>query len=179
MGWRDNSGAAVSVIKSFKPIAAKDARFLILGSMPGQVSLSRQQYYAHPRNQFWAIICGVMGIDLNTSYPFRRQQLIAHQIALWDVMKSCRRVGSLDSQINETSITANDIEALLNQCCHISLICFNGAKAEATYKRHVMPQLPASMAALPVVRLPSTSPAYAAMPFAQKMQSWKQALQCD
>jgi len=158
-------------IFSFPPIAAADAQILILGSMPGKASLAANQYYAHPRNQFWSILAELLGNHLEPDYHKRTEQLIANGIALWDVLKSCRRHGSLDADIDKTSIIANDFVSFLAEHPQIKQVYFNGATAEQSFHRYVLPTLKST--ALLMHRLPSTSPAHAALDFQQKLQSWR------
>ena len=160
---------------SFAPIAAEDAKILILGSMPGVKSLEEQQYYAHPRNAFWPIMAKLYQFDLTLDYSARCQQLKHHQIAVWDVLKSCRRPGSLDQHIEPDSMVANDFKSFLKQHNQIQHIFFNGGKAEQVFKRHVLPTLNVERQ-LSFQLLPSTSPAHAAKSLDEKCQLWQTAL---
>jgi len=161
---------------SFPPIAEQNAKHLILGSMPSVQSLKQQQYYANPRNAFWQIMAELLNFDIKLPYQSRGTELTNHQIAVWDVLQSCQRQGSLDSNIEEATIIANDFTAFLNQYSDIHTILFNGAKAEQIFNRHVLPNLSSNHAELIRKRLPSTSPAHASMKFEQKMLAWKAAL---
>lgn len=154
----------------FPPIAGNDARILILGSMPGQASLEAHQYYAHPRNLFWPIMGELVGAHPALDYPERAQILIANGIALWDVLKSCTRPGSLDANIDKSSMVANDFKAFFAAHPQIKRVFFNGATAEHGFRRHVLPTL--SIEGLAFRRLPSTSPAHAALSYQQKLESW-------
>ena len=161
---------------SFPPIAGNDALILILGSMPGVKSLEQQQYYAHPRNVFWPIMSDLFGFSENLGYPLRCAQLIKNHIAVWDVLKSCHRKGSLDQHINPETMVANDFNKFYEQHPHIRQIFFNGGKAEQVFNQHVLPVLDHSVTHLSRQLLPSTSPAHAAMTFEHKLQQWKQVL---
>ena len=158
-------------IHSFAPIARNDARVLILGSVPGVQSLQMQQYYAHPRNAFWEIIGGLCGATRDLPYDQRLEHLQSSGIAVWDVLHSAEREGSLDSAIRLA--VPNDLEGLLETCPAIELIALNGSYAAATFKRYA----PALIAKLRVVTLPSTSPAHARMGVQQKLGIWCDALE--
>lgn len=144
--------------------------------MPGAASLRAGQYYANPQNQFWRIVCSVLGAEPVPDYAARVRLLRARGIALWDVLESCVRIGSLDSAIQDDSVVTNDFAGFFRTHPAVSLVLFNGAKAESSYSRHVLPTLGAKACALERLRLPSTSPAHAAMTFAQKRAAWKSAL---
>ena len=156
--------------RSFPPIAAPQAETLILGSMPGQASLTANQYYAHPRNAFWPIMARLLNFDPKAPYDERIHALTLARIALWDVLHSCTRRGSLDSDIDSDSSITNDFSAFLGQQPTIKRIFFNGAKAESAFKRQVMPKLEPSD--IIFSRLPSTSPAHAALSFEEKLKVW-------
>lgn len=161
----------MSNIQSFPPIAGSSARLLILGSMPGKASLDAGQYYAHPRNQFWRILGDIVGFDPLSDYAARTQALIEADIALWDVMKSCYRPGSLDAAIAKHSIVANNFNGFLADHPGVDTVFFNGATAEQAFRRLVLPELVER--SLNLQRLPSTSPAHAALSYQQKLQCWR------
>ncbi|HQT31763.1 MAG TPA: DNA-deoxyinosine glycosylase [Thiobacillus sp.] len=163
--------------KCFPPIADAHARVLILGSLPGQVSLQRQQYYAHPHNAFWKIMGRLFGAGPELVYAERTQRLIENGIALWDVCASAQRPGSLDAAIVHSSVVPNAFAAFIESHPDIGLICFNGGKAAELYRRQVLPGLPAAAQAIRTATLPSTSPAHAAMPFEEKLTRWAALLQ--
>ncbi len=156
---------------SFAPVANPSARILILGSIPGRESLKAERYYAHPRNHFWTIMATLLGFAPDTPYAGRLFELQRRGIALWDVMHSCQRAGSLDASIEPDSIEANDFANFFQNHPLIRAVFFNGATAQATYTKHVQPGLPAL--SLHYTRLPSTSPAHAALSLDQKLNAWK------
>ena len=156
---------------SFPPIATPDARILILGSMPGRASLAAGQYYAHPRNAFWPIMEHLIGFDASRDYPARVDALKEAGIAVWDVLHSCHRRGSLDSAIDDNSLVANDLAGFLVAHAGIRHIFFNGSKAESCFRRHI--RFAMAERRIGFTRLPSTSPAHAALPFARKLEAWR------
>ncbi|MGB5589613.1 MAG: DNA-deoxyinosine glycosylase [Gammaproteobacteria bacterium] len=163
----------MSHIQSFPPISDSHASVLILGSIPGKASLRAGQYYAHPRNAFWRIMSHLLNWEPGLDYEEKCAALIAHRIALWDVLAACTRSSSLDSDIIESSIIPNDFVSFFDRHPAIRAVYFNGAKAESSYLKHVRPQLPVGASGLPVLRLPSTSPAHAAMSFQTKLDHWR------
>lgn len=163
----------MSYIHSFPPVSEPTADRLILGSMPGKASLEANQYYGHPRNLFWRIIETLFEIPADLPYAERCQQLAEQGVALWDVLRTCTRSSSLDSDIVEGSIIAQDFEGFLRAHPRIGVIFFNGAKAESVWRRHVAPVLPDGLAAIPTVRLPSTSPANASISYPVKLRQWR------
>lgn len=162
----------MTFVHSFDPISDASANRLILGSMPGRASLLAGEYYAHPRNLFWPLMESIGVISTHLNYHARCQGLINNRIALWDVLKTCTRTSSLDSDIEEASIVVNDLASFLTSHRHISKIFFNGAKAEQVFHRHVLPELPEAVCDLNLRRLPSTSPANASVTRAAKEHAW-------
>jgi double-stranded uracil-DNA glycosylase len=157
---------------SLSPVALADAKVLILGSMPGKLSLAQQQYYAHPRNAFWKIIAHLFGFNSDMRYADKLLALQQHKLALWDVIQSCERQGSLDSNISNASIISNDFAEFFVQHSHIQHIFFNGSCAYQEYHKRVQPRLAEQWQALACTRLPSTSPAMASLTFEQKLSAW-------
>ena len=162
-------------IHGFPPVANTAARILILGSMPGQASLEANQYYAHPRNAFWHIVSELVGVAPDAPYAARTRALKSAGIALWDVLQSCQRQGSLDAMIQAETQAINDFQKFFRSHRRITRIYFNGATAETIFKRHVLPALDKFSASL--TRLPSTSPAHAGMSFDEKLEAWRVILQ--
>lgn len=159
------------IIRSFEPIATPKARVLILGSMPGVASLEAKQYYAHPHNVFWRIMGELVGAGPEKSYEERTRILKSHGIAVWDVLQSCIRPGSLDADIRDE--VPNDFASFFasHQCIrHIGL---NGGKSTASFRRHAARHCPPDVM---VTTLPSTSPAHAALSFTEKCALWRAAL---
>jgi hypoxanthine-DNA glycosylase len=142
-------------------------RILILGSMPGQISLQMQQYYAHPRNTFWKIIFKMLNTLDTDDYQLKIELLKEHSIALWDVLAFCERQGSLDSLISNEK--ANDIALFLDTYSHIKAIFFNGQSSYKFFKKH----MPNVLKTREYHVLPSTSPANASMNYEDKYSAWK------
>jgi len=158
--------------KSFPPITALHATVLILGSLPGKRSLEMQQYYAQPQNAFWKIMGEFFDAGPGLPYEERTRRLTQHAVALWDVAASAERPGSLDSSIVPSSVIVNDFRGLFCRHRDIELICFNGAKAADLYERQVLPGLDGEFEHIRYERLPSTSPAHAAMRYEEKLRRW-------
>jgi hypoxanthine-DNA glycosylase len=165
-------GSVGAALRSFPPIRGRNARVLILGSMPGVASLTATEYYAHPRNAFWSIAQSLFGIDRTQPYATRVRLLAQAGVAVWDVLASCRRRTSLDSDIEAASIVANDLRDFLHRNAGIRHIYFNGNAARQLYERHVLPILTPRQQQLPRVTLPSTSPAHAGRTLQQKIKAW-------
>jgi TDG/mug DNA glycosylase family protein len=154
----------------FPPISSPLARVLVLGSLPGQLSLERGEYYANPQNAFWKIVADRVP-RLPSSYSRRVEILIKHDIALWDVLAAATRSGSLDAAIAKDAIP-NNFRAFFNAHPHISLICFNGTTAANLYKRHVTATLTDKQRLIARDTLPSTSGAHARLHFSEKVARW-------
>jgi len=161
-------------IYSFPPIEPEQARVLILGSIPGIASLEAQQYYAHPRNAFWTIMGELFGALPELPYHERVEILKAKGIAVWDVLESCVRVGSLDASIDDRSLQVNDFVGFFRRHPEIRHVFFNGAKAEQSFRRYALTRL--EQIQLNYTRLPSTSPAHAGMSLRAKSDAWHNAI---
>jgi len=160
--------------RGFPPVAGPDARVLVLGSMPGRPSLAAGAYYANPRNAFWRILGEVLGFEPDLPYARRLEALVSSGVALWDVLASCERPSSLDADIVEGSLVVNPFDAFLREHAGVRRVLCNGGKAFALFERHVVPVL---RVPLPERRrLPSTSPAHAAVPYETKLAAWRDAL---
>src|SRR5262249_39247907 len=158
----------MSTVESFPPIASEKSKVLILGSMPGEVSLKARQYYAHPRNAFWRIMGELFGAEPALPYEERVLRLQSAGVALWDTLQACVRPDSLDASITDEVV--NDFPAFFAKHPAITHVFFNGGKSEAVFRRHALPSL--ANARRVFMRLPSTSPAHAGMPFEKKVQKW-------
>lgn len=154
------------------PAAGPHARVLVLGSLPGEVSLARQEYYANPRNAFWDVAEQLLGISRQLPYPQRTELLRARGVALWDVLRSAERAGSLDASIVRGTEVPNDIAGFLREHPEVELIALNGAAAEKLFARFARPGIDEAGLCVRTVRLPSTSPANARYSPAQKVAAW-------
>jgi len=158
------------LLHGLAPIVGDGARSLILGNMPSVMSLGEQLYYANPRNAFWRITGEIFGFDASEAYDRRIAALTANGVAVWDVLRSCRRVGSLDSAVEPDSMVANDFHSFFEEHPGVTRVFFNGAAAEKNFNRlvRVTPDVR-------YLRLPSTSPAQT-MRYADKLAAWRGAI---
>ncbi|HEX8667406.1 MAG TPA: DNA-deoxyinosine glycosylase [Allosphingosinicella sp.] len=154
------------VKRSFPPVVDAATRVLVVGSLPGEESLARQRYYAHPRNQFWRLIGAVLGAELESlAYEERLAALLSRGVGLWDTVGSATRRGSLDGDIR--GLSKNDLAALADTLPQLRAVGFNGGKSAALG----IPQL-ADRPGLTLLALPSSSPAYT-LRFEQKLEAWR------
>jgi len=153
----------------FPPVARADARILVLGSLPGERSIRERQYYAHPQNAFWRIMRELVGAEGN--YAMRCDALINARIAIWDVLQQSVRPGSMDADIRLDTSEVNDFSGFFENHRQIRTICFNGKKAEQMFLRLVKLDTQPRLAPLP-----STSPAFASMPFEKKLEAWRKQI---
>ena len=160
------------MLTGLPPLVSPQTRLLILGSFPGAASLAAQQYYGHPRNHFWPILQAIWpcspGDTCMNGYQTRSKWLLAKGLGLWDVYANCEREGSLDSRIR--SPVLNDLAGLRKLCPELAAIAHNGGESfkHAKHSRAL---------GLPVVRLPSTSPANASWSFERKLASWREVFE--
>ena len=159
----------MELLQGFAPVARTDARILILGSMPGVASLEADQYYAFARNAFWKVMGDLYNAGPELKYSSRLQILLSNHIALWDVIETCQRPGSLDSAIAASGMKTNNFAGFFQRHAGINLICFNGRKASDLFTKKVLPGLTQDFK---YVTLPSTSPANAASSYATKLKAW-------
>lgn len=151
---------------AFAPVYGADARVLILGSLPGARSLAEGRYYAHPQNGFWRLVGGVIGVDLAAlGYEARLEGLVRAGMAVSDVLASAVRAGSLDAAIREPE--AADLAGLVGRLPALRAVAFNGALAGRTGRAQL-----GAADGIALLDLPSSSPAYAAMPFEAKLARW-------
>jgi hypoxanthine-DNA glycosylase len=159
-------------LQGLPPLVSTQTRVIILGSFPGVRSLELQQYYAHPRNQFWRLVfTAFQGAcahhALLSSYEKRSKELLKLGIGCWDVYAACDREGSLDSAIENARL--NDLASLQKRCPNLQAICHNGGES---YKHAKITQA----LGLPVHQLPSSSPANASWSFERKLGVWRDTL---
>lgn len=160
-------------LQGLAPVVGAGARLLVLGSFPGVASLQAQQYYAHPRNQFWPILSAIWGLDgeanlANKPYAERLPVALAHGLAIWDVYAGCKRHGSLDSAIENAVL--NDLAGLIRALPTLKGIAHNGGESAKHIKI-------TQALGLPVYKLPSTSPANASWSFERKLVAWREVFE--
>ena len=150
---------------SFPPSANKNAKILILGTMPGKKSLEMQEYYAYKYNVFWKIIFMLFKSDISENYNLKLKLLKDNYIALWDSLQYCYREGSADSNINDE--IPNNFKLFYTEHRNIKHVFFNGTAAMKYYKKYV------GFDEKHIFHLlPSTSPANAYMSFKEKLKKW-------
>jgi len=158
-----------SVSRCFPPVVSEGTQLIILGSLPGEMSLARQQYYGHPKNQFWRLTAQLVGADFSDlDYAARLERLIACGVGLWDVVASAVRPGSLDQHMRE--ITPNALLNLMSSLPHLKAVAFNGAAASRIGRRQIENQVP-----LTLVDLPSSSPANT-LSYEAKAEAWRRLM---
>jgi double-stranded uracil-DNA glycosylase len=158
---------APTPLSGLAPIFDRGIRVLILGSFPSPASLAAQQYYAHPQNQFWRLLGGSLGENLQTlEYPTRLLRVLTNRVGVWDIYRDCLREGALDSAIRAAVL--NDFDALLVQAPQLRRVLFNGQTA-ARQAPHF------AALGLETLTLPSSSPAYT-LPYETKLARWQAAL---
>ena len=166
---------AASRLVGLPPIVGVDTRLLVLGSFPSVASLARQQYYAHPQNQFWKILEAIWPSSPSLlslgNYEKRSKWVLDRGLGVWDVYASCAREGSLDAAIRKPEI--NDFARLQQRCPQLRAIAHNGGES-FKHARVVSVSLGAS--ALPIYKLPSTSPANASWSFERKLAAWREVM---
>lgn len=157
------------LLHGLPPVVARHSRLVIVGSFPGVASLQAQQYYAHPRNQFWPLLGALFGVDLVAlPYAQRLAEVRRRGLGLWDVYASCQRSGSLDSAIRQA--TFNDLSSLRRRAPGLRLVAHNGSESARELQQ-------VQALGLPVLKLPSSSPANATWSFDRKLAAWRQAFE--
>ncbi len=152
-------------INGLAPVADKNSKVLILGTMPGVESLKQQAYYGHPRNLFWQLLSEVTGKGVPADYNSRKKFLLENKIALWDMCQVCTRPGSLDTDISEE--VPNDIRSFITEHPSIKLIAFNGKKSAQLFAKYIQ-----SVSGIKLLSLPSSSPANAGVSWEEKIREW-------
>lgn len=157
------------VIHEFQPVFNRHSRILILGTFPSVTSREQHFYYGHPQNRFWKVLAAVTSEAAPVSIPEKKEFLLSHSIAVWDVIQSCEIIGSSDSSIR--NVLPSDIRMLL-ATSQLSAIFGNGSKACDLYNRYTLP-----LTGLPIHKLPSTSPANASWSLERLAENWKAQLE--
>jgi len=158
--------------RCFAPAVTPDIRVLILGSLPGEASLAKQQYYGHPRNHFWHLMSAITGVDLlSLEYEARLAQLNCSGIGLWDVVARAVRPGSLDQHLRE--VVPNGLADFIAGLEKLEAIAFNGSSASKIGRRQIGDASTNGTASLVLFDLPSSSPANT-MAYARKSELWMQ-----
>lgn len=154
-------------LTGLEPVIARHSALIVLGSFPGVASLQAQQYYGHPRNHFWPLLSAIWSIDLvSQPYKKRLEEVRRRGLGIWDVYAACQREGSLDTAIEHAEL--NDLHSLRRRAPRLKLIAHNGTEsAKAAQHTQVL--------GLPVLRLPSSSPANASWSFERKLEAWSAA----
>lgn len=159
------------IIHNIPPVFDNNAEVLILGSFPSVRSREEGFFYGHPQNRFWKVISAVCGEPCPQTAEEKKELLLKHGIALWDVIASCDITGSSDASI--TNVVPNDISGILRES-GIKVVLLNGKTAEKLYKKYIAPTVE-----LPTVCLPSTSPANAAWSVTKLTEAWEKAICVD
>lgn len=162
--------------KSFEPIASPSARVIVLGTMPGRISMETGEYYANSRNLFWPFMCELFSLDASLPYSERCRLLSSKGVAVWDVLASAVRTGSLDASIIPGSERPNDFHSFFSAHPMITTVFFNGAMAERMFSRLVLPKIGSPFSGLALQLLPSTSPANTKSRSA-KLEVWRMVAQ--
>ena len=155
--------------QSFAAIISEQPKTLILGSLPGDLSLEVNQYYGHPRNRFWKMMFEIFEIEFSEDYEIRKQLILQNKLALWDVAHSAERKGSMD--VDMKNVSPNQIDELLNEYPTIEKIIFNGKKAEQLFWKYFDKKT-----SIEYISLPSTSPANAQFSYERLLEIWKNAI---
>ena len=150
---------------TFEPVFDKNSKILILGTFPSVKSREYQFYYGHPQNRFWKVIAQITGEDLPVTIDEKKALLLRKQIAIWDVIRSCKIIGSSDSSIQD--VVANDFSEILTNA-KIEKVYANGGKAYELYQKYALKKT-----GIEIIKLPSTSPANAGWSMEKLCEEWK------
>ncbi len=163
--------------RGLPPIVWPHAKILVLGSLPGDESLRKHEYYGNPRNQFWSIVGRIFNGEIGGEYGDRLAFLKQHGVALWDVIGAADRIGSLDSRIRNEQ--PNDFAPLFESMPDLHTIVLNGSKAAAAFARHVRPEFATWLTTRRILTMPSTSPVPSRkfLDLDAKTEIWKAILQ--
>jgi TDG/mug DNA glycosylase family protein len=172
-------GDPAVILTGMPAVVTGEPRVLVLGSMPGELSLRAGEYYANPQNRFWTLMEDILGVVRTEAYAQRTEALTAAGVALWDVLKHCSRPGSLDRRIDPATEEANDFAAFFRDHPSIVRIVLNGQKAARSFRRLVAPQFGAAgRTRFTTVVAPCTSPANARIGRTELTAAWRKALLC-
>jgi double-stranded uracil-DNA glycosylase len=160
---------------AFPPLESDNTRVLVLGSMPSQKSLELQQYYGHPQNAFWKIMATLTGVAHDADYGQRTVALMNKGVSVWDTIASCHRPGSMDADIDTSTVSVNDFCGFFERHPKLQILLFNGQASAKTFQTHLGKTFLLERGLASSV-MPSTSPAYAAMSLAEKQSIWLDAL---
>ena len=157
------------------PLAGPEPTILILGSLPGDESLRRKEYYGNPKNLFWKVLAAVFMDDVPEGYTSKKKFLATHHVALWDVLASAERDGSLDSHIKREE--RNDVAGFLQKHPSINTVVLNGGKAARAFRKTVQ-DCPEAFQGIQILEFTSTSPLSisAGWPLARIIEQWKSLL---
>ena len=160
------------LVHPFPPIAARDSKVLILGSMPSAASMNKSEYYGHPRNHFWPILFSLFNREYSLDYTVKKKLILDNRLAIWDAVASCRRSGSSDSSIRDAA--GPDFSSFFAEYIYIEYVFFNGIQAENIFRRVTKDNI-CLPEATGCKRLPSTSPANT-MSYQKKLEAWKDVI---
>ena len=153
---------------TFAPVYDSSSRVLLLGTMPSPKSREEGFYYGHPRNRFWKVMGEVLGEETPGTIEEKKRMLLAHKVAVWDVLKSCEIRGADDGSIKNPA--ANDMSVVL-EAAPIKAVFATGQKAAALYRKYCEP-----CTGMPVIQLPSTSPANCGMKYETILDAYREIL---
>ena len=156
------------ITHSFEPVYDRNSKILILGTLPSVKSRENNFYYGHKQNRFWKVLAHILNEPVPESTDEKKQMLLKHNIAIWDVIQSCDIRGASDSSIKNVEPT--DIRRILDNS-DVKYIFANGNKAGQLYKKYQLP-----ITGIEATVLPSTSPANAAWTFEKLCEAWKKIL---